>query len=69
MDGVILPVPHTPSWSAQGQLYVCISELVPCVQQSTIFFCSMFYYCRAFCRWWQLMNVLRVCYDVIFSSC
>jgi len=47
-DGVILPFPHTPSWSAQGQLYVCISELVPCIQQSTIFFCKISYYCRIF---------------------
>jgi hypothetical protein len=38
MNGFILPFPHTPSFSAQGQLYVCISELVPCIQQSAVFF-------------------------------
>jgi len=46
MNGVTLPFPHTPSWSAQEQLYMCVSELVPCIQQSTIFFCKMFYYYR-----------------------
>jgi hypothetical protein len=55
MNGVILPFPHTPSWSAHGQLCVCISELVPCIQQSTIFFVKYLIIVEFFFfRWGQL---------------
>jgi hypothetical protein len=51
MNGVILPFPHTPSWSAQDQLYVCTSELVPRIQQSTIFFVKYLIIVKFFYRW------------------
>ena len=48
MNGVIL---HTPLWPAQGQIYVSIPELVPCIPQSTVLLVKYLIIVEFSCRW------------------